>query len=117
MATFLAVVVLTTAPIALAGLALWHLRHRGVALACAYLLGAAVLVAACFVAQPLAEARNDWVDRDHDGMLDGFANGSYDWVDVNGGTWLRTWGALDATLLVVAGLTVAAVRGLRHQEG
>lgn len=64
----------------------WVVRHAAVrrqhtAIALSFAIGA------------LAEAQNGWVDVDGDGMLDGFVNGSYDWVDLNGGDWLRGgWG-------------------------
>lgn len=55
-----------------------------------------------WVAVPIAERRNDWVDEDGNGMLDPFANGQYDWMDLNGGDWLLTWGLMNAVLAVGA---------------
>lgn len=58
------------------------------------LLGAAAitgLVTAPLVAASRAETRTGWVDTDGDGMLDGFVNGSYDWLDVNGSAFATSW--------------------------
>ena len=77
-----------------------------------WLTAIALVVSAGSAAAPVAERMNHWSNDDHDGMLDGFANGSYDWTDVNGGDWLRTWAALDLVVfaLVGAGVAVAASR-------
>lgn len=58
------------------------------------LLSVAVLVGiatAPVIAASRAEARTGWVDADGDGMQDGFVNGSYDWIDVNGGAFATSW--------------------------
>ncbi len=51
------------------------------------LTAAALIGILPWIAVPIAESSTGWVDTDHDGMLDGFVNGSYDWVDINGGAW------------------------------
>lgn len=66
------------------------------------LIAAALVGTTPWIAAPIAESSTGWVDTDHDGMLDGFVNGSYDWVDINGSAW-----ATAAAVLVV--LTLAAV--------
>jgi hypothetical protein len=56
--------------------------------------GSALLATVPWIAAGMAESSTGWVDRDHDGILDGFANGAYDWVDINLGPWLtsaRCW--------------------------
>jgi hypothetical protein len=69
------------------------------------LIAAAIVGAIPWIAAPIAESSTGWVDADHDGMLDGFVNGSYDWVDINGGAWATT----AAVLIVLVVLALAAV--------
>lgn len=64
---------------------------------------AASIVAVPFLATPTVESWNGWVDEDHDGMLDGFSNGSYDWVDVNGPALIGVWAAAAALIVLTAG--------------
>ena len=77
-----------------------------------------VLVALPFGAAARAEAGNGWVDRDGDGMQDGFVNGGYDWFDVNagdtGGWWLA---GLGATAAAFAGGSLLILRAERRQAG
>ena len=73
------------------------------------LLLAGLLVWVPFVAVHRAESRNDWVDEDHDGMFDGMANGEYDWLDVVGGDFGRTWAALAVVIVTPAGLALHAL--------
>ena len=66
-----------------------------------------------WVAVPIVERRNDWVDEDGDGMLDPFVNGQYDWMDRNLGDWFVTWALLSVVAAVVAvALLVMADRAL-----
>ena len=69
------------------------------------LIAAALVATIPWIAAPIAESSTGWVDTDHDGMLDGFVNGSYDWVDINGGAWATA----TAVLIVLVALTLAAV--------
>ncbi len=64
------------------------------AIGIARLAGACCLVGVVAVAGPVAESRTGWEDLDGNGMLDPFANGAYDWVDVNLGEAVRVLGAL-----------------------
>lgn len=76
---------------------------------------AAALVAAIpWVAAPIAESSTGWVDTDHDGMLDGFANGSYDWVDINGGAWATAAAVLIAMVILSLVAVLAALRASRR---
>ncbi len=50
----------------------------------------------------IAEARNNWVDEDGNGMLDPFVNGQYDWADVNLADSLVAWGFLNGAWVVIA---------------
>jgi hypothetical protein len=68
------------------------------------------LVALPFLAQPLAESMNDWVDPDGDGMYADFVNGSYDWVDMNGGDFIRIWGGGAALIMTVVLLMIRSPR-------
>jgi hypothetical protein len=70
------------------------------------LLLVVLLTAAPFVAADRAERSNDWVDDDGDGMLDPMANGSYDWVDVNGGDFAVAWGALSGGMVAPVALAL-----------
>jgi hypothetical protein len=76
-------------------------RAHGTRAALKFAAAGAIAVAA-WLAVTLAEHRNGWIDANHDGVLDGFANGPYDWLDVNGDTWAR----------VVGGSVVAVVAAL-----
>lgn len=69
------------------------------------MVAAALVGTIPWIAAPIAESSTGWVDTDHDGMLDGFVNGSYDWVDINGGAWATA----AAVLIVLVVLTLAAV--------
>jgi hypothetical protein len=108
----------------------WHLlaavygtvsnRARAVPLrvGLAELLTAAALVTVPFATTGIAE-RDDWVDRDGNGFLDPFANGAYDWWDINGGRWIRAWGLSNALLgLAMWAATrwwrARGTRGYRH---
>jgi len=79
----------------------WRIAARGAA----KLIAAALVVAVPWVAAPIAESSTGWLDTNHDGMLDGFVNGSYDWVDINGGAWATA----AAVLIVMVVLSLAAV--------
>lgn len=68
------------------------------------------LVALPFAATPIAESLNDWVDPDGDGMLADMENGSYDWVDINGGDFFRIWGLGSAITLAALLVLLRAVR-------
>ena len=74
------------------------------------LVAALCLVALPFLAQPLAESMNDWVDPDGDGMYADFVNGSYDWVDMNGGDFIRIWGGGAALIMTVVLLMIRSPR-------
>jgi hypothetical protein len=69
------------------------------------LIAAALVGTIPWIAVPIAESSTGWVDTDNDGMLDGFVNGSYDWVDINGGAWATA----AAVLIVLVALILAAV--------
>jgi hypothetical protein len=71
-----------------------------------------LLTRAPFVAVDQAERSNDWVDVDSDGMLDGFANGSYDWLDINGGDFAFGWARLIALIVTPAALGLYALSKL-----
>jgi hypothetical protein len=93
-------------------------RRRQVLVGCISLVGAAVLAAVPFAAAGVVEARNDWIDANGDGMLDGFTSGSYDWMDVNGGDWFRAAGLMVAVVLAVTLVLSRAVGspGSRHAD-
>lgn len=90
----------------------WFLDRRATGLAPVWpwmLLSAASLTGlatAPLLAASRAEARTGWVDRDGDGMLDGFTNGASDWLDVNGGAFAASW--LIGITISVAVLTAGA---------
>ena len=73
--------------------------------------GALMLAGVPFVATWSAEGQNNWTDVDGDGMLDGFVNGAYDWMDVNGGDWFRAAGLMVA---IVVGVAVALSRAVKR---
>lgn len=81
-------------------------RRQIAARGAAKVTAAALVAAIPWVAAPIAESSTGWVDTDHDGMLDGFVNGSYDWVDINGGAWATA----AAVLIVMVVLILAALR-------
>ncbi|MEO1063686.1 MAG: hypothetical protein AAFZ07_19900 [Actinomycetota bacterium] len=72
-------------------------------------IGALLMVLALPISVHRAESQNAWRDVDGDGMLDGFVNGSYDWLDINLSTFARTYLALT---LAIAALAVLALRSL-----
>jgi hypothetical protein len=74
------------------------------------LAAAGALVAAAYAGVAAAESRSHWVDKDNDGMLDGFVNGAYDWTDLNGGTWAEVVLALSAVTVVGTRVGSSAVR-------
>lgn len=80
-------------------------RGRMAARGAAKLAAAVLLVVVPWLAAAAAEASTGWSDDDGDGMLDGFANGAYDWMDVNGGAWAVAAAVL--VTMIVAGLAVA----------
>jgi hypothetical protein len=72
-------------------------------------LGASALAFAIWpIAGEIAEQSTGWSDRDHNGILDPFTNGSFDWVDVNGGRALAIFGA--GALILVCSAAFAAER-------
>ncbi len=87
-------------------------RQRVVARGAAKLTAAALIAAIPWIAAPLAESTTGWVDTDQDGMLGGFVNGSYDWVDINGGAWATA----PAVLVVIIVVSLLAVLD-RGQSG
>ena len=80
-------------------------RRRAAARGAVKLIAAVLVGTIPWIAAPIAESSTGWVDTDHDGMLDGFVNGSYDWVDINGGAWATA----AAVLIVLVVVTLAAV--------
>lgn len=82
-------------------------RRYHLVLAAISLVGALLLAGVPFAAVWAAEAQSGWSDTDGDGMLDGFANGAYDWTDINGGGWLR---AASVMITIVVGIAVALSR-------
>ncbi len=76
------------------------------------LAAAAALAVIPFVSAGLAESATGWVDPDGDGMLGDMANGGYDYLDINGGTWIQTWGWMTAFVLtgLVIGLRLVSHR-------
>ena len=93
-------------------------RRRSLLLAAIWLIAAAALVAVPWVAAPYAETSNEWSDRDGDGMLHDMSNGSYDWVDVNGSTWVGAAGFLAALIIGALAISVAVVEyGWRPLRG
>lgn len=64
--------------------------------------GAVLVLLAPWPAMAVAEGRTGWIDTDGDGVLDGFVNGAYDWVDLVGGTWAATTAVLVAAAVVGA---------------
>lgn len=88
-------------------------RRRILARAAAKLTTAALVAAIPWVAVPFAESSTGWIDTDHDGMLDGFVNGSYDWVDINGGAWATAAAVL---VIIVLVCLVAVLVALRSSE-
>lgn len=66
------------------------------------------------IAASIAESSTSWVDTDHDGMLDGFINGSYDWVDINGAAWVTAAAVL---IIVIAGCVALASAVMRQSHG
>lgn len=66
--------------------------------------GCLLLVGGLLVAGPIAEAKNEWVDRDGNGILDPFDNGGYDWVDINGGAWGGVVLFADAAVLIAVAI-------------
>jgi hypothetical protein len=86
--------------------AAWRRSTSSILNAIVGLLGAAGLFFASRAAAVLAERRNHWVDRNHDGGLDGAP--MYDWVDVN----VETWGQYAAIGLVVVLVAVAIARAV-----
>jgi cytochrome bd-type quinol oxidase subunit 2 len=85
-------------------------RRRTAARGGALLAAAALLAAVPWIAAPVAESSTGWVDTDNDGMLDGFANGSYDWVDINGGTWATAAAVLVVAIVVGLAMTLTRLR-------
>lgn len=81
-------------------------RARQGQLGSAALQAASALVAipAWFIAISMAESASGWVDKDGDGMLDGFSAGAYDWVDLNGLDFGIYW-----TFIVVFAVVVTEV--------
>lgn len=73
----------------------------------------ALVVAMPFIARSRALSETGWVDADKDGMLDGFTNGGYDWLDVNGGPFARS---LLAGVLVVSAAFLLGIWLLRKHE-
>lgn len=73
---------------------------------------AAVLAVVPWLSEHLAEAATGWVDEDHDGMLDPFVNGAYDWVDVNLWAWLRSAAVLVTIVLAATAMLLRRVRQL-----
>jgi hypothetical protein len=84
-----------------AGVDLVRGRHR-YPVALVKLSTAGLLVLVGRVSALLAERRTGWSDEDADGMLDGFANGGYDWVDLNGEQSARYALALGTPVLLAA---------------
>ena len=74
------------------------------------------LVALPFAAAAVAESLNDWFDPDGDGMLADMENGSYDWVDINGGDFVRIWGLGSVITLAVLVVLLRAVRSDSSEE-
>ena len=77
---------------------------------------AALVTYAPFVAADRAERSNHWVDVDRNGMLDPMENGSYDWVDVNGGTFVLTWAFLSLTAVGAAALASRRLSQHSHRS-
>lgn len=77
-------------------------------------ISALLMVLAFPVSARRAKSQNSWSDVDGDGMLDGFVNGSYDWLDVNLSDFARTY---VATTLLIAGAAILVLRLLppKHQ--
>ena len=65
------------------------------------LAGAGSMAVVGVLAARLAERRSGWTDTDRDGMLDGFANGAYDWFDINGTRWGQYSVAMAAAVMCV----------------
>jgi hypothetical protein len=90
------------------------LRKRQPCLPCLAKGGIELLLASLlswtpFAAADHAERSNDWIDVDSNGMADPMVNGSYDWVDVNGGDFGRTWAMLTAVMGTPAALALYAL--------
>jgi hypothetical protein len=88
-------------------------RRPPAARGAAKLVAAALIAAVPWAAAPIAESSTGWVDTDQDGMLDGFVNGSYDWVDINGGAWA---GAAAFLIVLIVSTLVAVLAALRSFE-
>ncbi|HUQ64451.1 MAG TPA: hypothetical protein VM121_11915 [Acidimicrobiales bacterium] len=91
-------------------------RRRIAGRGAAKVTAAALVAAIPWVAAPIAESSTGWIDSDHDGMLEGFVNGSYDWVDINGGAWATA--ATVLIVMVVLSLTavLAALRASKRES-
>lgn len=85
-------------------------RRRVLARGAAKLTSAAVIAGIPWIAVPIAESSTGWVDTDHDGMLDGFVNGSYDWVDINGAAWATAAAVMVGIVVVSLVAVLAAIR-------
>lgn len=75
------------------------------------LLGAVGLLLAPLLAAPLAEANSGWTDPDGDGMYAQMVNGSYDWLDINGGSFARLAALIAAGVI---GSTLGSLWLIRH---
>lgn len=80
------------------------------------LIAAALVGIIPWIAAPIAESSTGWVDRNHDRMLDGFANGSYDWVDVNGGAWATAAAVLAGLVILTLAAVLVAMRASQRDR-
>lgn len=75
-----------------------HVRLSGIA----KIVVAVLIVCVPFLVAPIAESQAGWVDDDGDGRLDGFNNGPYGWLEVNGGVLTLIWATCTALVLLAA---------------
>lgn len=80
------------------------------------LIAAALVATIPWIAAPIAESSAGWVDTDHDRMLDGFVNGSYDWVDINGGAWATAAAVLSAPVVLTLAAVLVAMRATQRDR-
>lgn len=90
--------------------------HKAAARGAPKLIAAALVGTIPWIAAPIAESSTGSVDTDHDGMLDGFVNGSYDWVDINGGAWATAAGVLIVLVVLTLAAVVVAMRASQRDR-